>query len=174
MIGRYLREISLAVVYLALLAALAIFAPRFFQSSQFRDTCLEAAPTLIAAVGMALVILARQIDISIGSQMSLCAVAAGLLAKSGLPMPLVVAATLAIGAALGAINGLLVVGLNLPSIVVTLATMVIWQQLLVWKQQGEFVQNLPAHFQWLGLGQTAGQWAILGAALAIWRDSLGA
>lgn len=168
MIGRYLREISLAVVYALLLTVLAIFAPRFFQSSQFRDTCLEAAPILVAAVGMTLVILTRQIDISIGSQMSVCAVAAGLLAKAGLPMPLVVAATLAIGAALGAVNGLLVVGLNLPSIVVTLATMVIWQQGLNWWQQGQFVQNLPANFQWLGFGQSTGQWTIVGAALAIW------
>ena len=57
---------------------------------------------LVAAVGMTLVILARHIDISIGSQISVCAVAGGLLAQAGLPMPLAVLTTLLVGAILGA------------------------------------------------------------------------
>ena len=68
---------------------------------------------------------------------------------------------------MGAINGLLVVGLNLPSIVVTLATMVIWRESLNWKQQGQFIRELPANFQWLGLGQDLGQWVIVAVALLV-------
>ena len=165
-IGRYKRELSVAAAYCALLALLAVAAPRFFQV-QFRDTWVSAAPTLVVAIGMTLVIVARHIDISVGSQFSICAVAAGLLAKSGLPMPVVVTATLIVGAMMGAINGWLVAGLGLPSIVVTLATMVIFRQSLAWARQGELVANVPEGFQWFGHGQAAGQWLVIAAAVAM-------
>ena len=79
---------------------------------------------------MTLVILCRQIDISIGSIFSVCGVVAGLLARSGLPMALVGLGALTAGGALGSINGVLVARLGLPSIVVTLANLVIWRESL--------------------------------------------
>lgn len=165
-IGKYKRELSVSAAYLALLIVLGVVTPRFFQV-EFRDTWVSAAPTLVVAIGMTLVIVARHIDISIGSQFSICAVAAGLLAKTGLPMPAVVAATLLVGALMGAINGWLVAGLGLPSIVVTLATMVIFRQSLAWARQGELVANIPDGFQWFGQGQAAGRWLVISVAIAI-------
>jgi rhamnose transport system permease protein len=165
-IGRYKRELSVLGAYLALLLVLAFATPRFFQV-EFRDTWVSAAPTLVVAIGMTLIIVARHIDISVGSQFSICAVAAGLLAKTGLPMPAVIGATLLAGALMGALNGWLVAGLGLPSIVVTLATMVIFRQSLVWARQGELVANVPEGFQWFGWGQNVGQWLVIAAAVAI-------
>jgi rhamnose transport system permease protein len=75
----------------------------------------------------------------------------------------VVAAALAAGAALGLINAVFVAGLRLPSIVVTLATMVTLRQGLNLVRQGEFV-NLPAGVQWFGLSQAAGQWTLVAGA----------
>jgi rhamnose transport system permease protein len=171
MTGRYRRELSVAIAFALLLAALALPAmsgkPSFFQSSEPRNILVQCAPVLLAAVGMTLIILSRNIDISIGSQFSLCAVAAGLLAQAGVPMPLVALGTLLIGAGLGALNGALVAGLGLPSIVVTLATMVILREGLRWWREGEFVRDLPPDFQWFGLGQDAGQWLIVGLALGV-------
>jgi rhamnose transport system permease protein len=167
MMGRFSREFSVMVAYLSLLAVLAKEAPAFFQGGEQRAILVRNAPVLLAAVGMTLVILARHIDISIGSQVSLCAVSAGLLAKTGLPMPLVALATLLIGAGLGAVNGFLVAGLGLPSIVVTLATLVIFREGLRWWREGEFVRNLPPDFQWFGLGQSTGQWLIVAVALGL-------
>ncbi len=165
--ARYRRELSVALAYAILLVLLAVRAPLFFQGDKLLSILVTSAPVLVAAVGMTLVILTRHIDISIGSQFSLCAVAAGLLAQARLPMPLVVLATISIGAMLGAINGVLVAGLRLPSIVVTLATMVILRESLRWWRQGESVKNLPADFQWFGLGQTGGQALMICVALAI-------
>jgi rhamnose transport system permease protein len=122
---------------------------------------------LVAAVGMTVVILTRQIDISIGSQMSVCGVAAGLLAREGVPMPLPAAGAIAAGALMGAVNGALVAGLRLPSIVVTLATMVILREVLRWGREGEFVRDLPDGFQWFGLGGQVGPWAVVGVAVAV-------
>jgi rhamnose transport system permease protein len=66
-----------------------------------------------------------------------------------------------VGACCGAFNGLHLAGLRLPSIVVTLATMVTWREALRWWRQGEFVHDLPYSFQWFGLGQDAGQTVVL-------------
>jgi rhamnose transport system permease protein len=121
-------------------------------------------PVLIAALGMTLIILTRQIDISIGSQFAICGVAAGLLAKSGLPLPAVALAVLLTGAALGAINGALVAWVRIPSIVVTLATMVALRDGLRWATQGAWVEELPRTFQWFGL--TLGASQVVTAAIA--------
>ena len=172
MMGRYRRELSVAAAYAVLLLVLAAAdlargAPGFYQPEQLRALVVSNAPLLVAAVGMTLVILARQIDISIGSQFCICGVVAGLAAKAGLPMPAVALVTLLAGAAMGGLNGALVAGLGLPSIVVTLATLVILRESLRWNREGEFVRDLPAGFQWFGAGQAAGQWLVVGIALAV-------
>jgi len=167
MIRRYFRELSVAAALGLLLLVLAVVAPAFFARQQLLSMLTTAAPVLIAACGMTLVIVARQIDISIGSQFALCSIVAGLLAQAGLPMPVVALGAIAGGAVLGAFNGALVAGLGLPSIVVTLATMVTWREALRWWREGEFVKDLPDQFQWVGLGQGAGQTIILLGALAV-------
>ena len=160
------RELSVAAALVVVLLALAVFAPAFYQPQPLLSLLTREAPSLVVACGMALVIISRQIDISVGSQFSVCSVCAGLLAARGWPIYLVLPASAACGAFLGAINGALVAGLRLPSIVVTLATMVTLRQGLNLVRQGEFV-NLPDGVQWLGLGQTAGQWLIVLTALGL-------
>ncbi len=167
MIGRYRRELSVALTFGLLLLALRVAAPRFYEGDKLPSILVSSAPILVTAVGMTLVILARQIDISIGSQFSVCGIVAALLARAGVPMPLVLLATLLTGAGFGALNGILVAGLRLPSIVVTLATLVILREGLRWLREGETVTNLPANFQWLGLGQATGQWLIVGVAAGL-------
>jgi rhamnose transport system permease protein len=153
---------------IALLLALLAVAPAFFDPANLRDLFVAAAPVVIAAIGMTLVILTRHIDISIGSQLAVCAVVAGGLAKSGLPITLAGLGAVATGALIGAANGFLVAHLGLPSIVVTLAMMVGLREMLRWTTEGVWVRDLPADFQWLGLGQDAGRLLIPALALAVW------
>jgi rhamnose transport system permease protein len=164
-VWRYRRELSVLLVYLLLLGVLAIFRPDFYRA-QFRATWVSSAPVLVAAVGMTLVILARQIDISIGSQFSVCGVVAGLVVAAGAPVWVAAVGAIAIGAAMGAANGALVAWLKLPSIVVTLATMVILRGALLWQSQGAAVR-LPDRFQWLGFSQQGGEAVILLIALLV-------
>ncbi len=159
---RHVRELSVAAVLLVLLALLAGFAPAFFEPQPLLSLLTREAPVRLVAGGMALVVISRQIDISVGSQFAVCGVCAGLLAAK-LPLAAAMGASVVLGAAMGALNGLLVAGLRLPSIVVTLATMVTWREALRWQQQGAFV-NLPDGVQWFGLGQLAGQWTLIGMA----------
>ncbi len=162
----YFRELSVLGALLAILLGLAIFAPAFYQPQPLLSLLTREAPTLVVACGMALVIVCRQIDISVGSIFSVCSVCAGLLAARGWPLLLVLPASVALGAVFGAFNGVLVAGLRLPSIVVTLATMVTLRQGLNLVRQGEFV-NLPEGIQWFGLGQTSGQLVLVVSSVVI-------
>ena len=164
MSGRYFREWSVAAALALLLVGLAIAAPAFFRPAPLAALLLEAVPVLLAASGMAMVIICRQIDISIGSQFAVCSVLAGLAASAGWAMPVAAVVALGVGALLGAFNGVFIAGLGLPSIVVTLATMVTWREALRWWREGEFVRNLPPSFQWFGLSQTAGQTLVIVSA----------
>ena len=92
-----------SIAILALAAVLAVVAPGFFTPANQRDLLLANMPVLIVALGMTLVILTGQIDISVGSQFAICSVAAGVFAKMGLPTPLAGAGGLsASGALMGA------------------------------------------------------------------------
>jgi rhamnose transport system permease protein len=156
-LGSYKREAAAATAYLALLLLVGVVAPSFFRSTNIRDLVMNNAAVLIVAIGMTLVILSGEIDISVGSQFAVCTVVAGLLAQAGMPVLLLLPCAVLAGAAMGAVNGVLVAWLRMPSIVVTLALMVAWRDGLRWITEGAWVQDLPANFQWFGLGQTAGQ-----------------
>jgi rhamnose transport system permease protein len=122
---------------------------------------------IVAAVGITLVMLAGQIDISIGSIFSLCGVVTGLAVQGGWPMPVAALLALACGALLGAVNGALVAGLRLPAIVVTLSTLVAVREGLRYFREGEFVRNLPAGFQWFGVSQAEGQYLVVAIAATV-------
>jgi len=165
-VKKHFRELSVAAALLVMLAMLAVFAPAFFQPQPLLSLVTREAPTLVVACGMALVIISRQIDISVGSQFSVCGVCAGLLAASGWPLAATVPAAVGAGALLGAVNGVLIAGLGLPSIVVTLAMMVTLRQGLNLARQGQFV-NLPDGVQWFGFSQSNGQGLIVSFALLL-------
>jgi len=166
-LGEASGEASAAIAYVGLLVIVAVAAPGFYSFANLRDLAIGNAPALIVAVGMTMVILTRQIDISVGSQFAVCSVAAGLLAKTGMPIIAVFAAVALIGCMFGAVNGALVAWLNIPSIVATLAVMVAMRDGLRWATEGAWVQGLPREFQWFGLGQSVGQVVIVVAAIAV-------
>ena len=171
-LSRYKRELSAALAYAVLLVLVGLIAPSFFSAANLRDLAMNNAPVLLVAVGMTMVILTGHIDISVGSQFAVCSVAAGWLAKAGVPMPLLALSAVVMGGVLGAMNGVLVARLKIPAIVVTLATLVAWRDGLRWATEGAWVQNLPANFQWFGLGQVAGQLLIVAIALAVFAGFL--
>jgi rhamnose transport system permease protein len=152
---RHRREVSVGIAIVVLAAVLAVRAPSYFAGENLRDLFLANMPVLIVALGATLVILSGQIDISVGSMFAVCGVAAGVLAKWGMPVPVAAVGACLLGAALGAVNGSLVAYVRIPSIVVTLATMVAWRDGLRWATEGAWVQDLPPRFQWLGLPQQA-------------------
>ena len=149
----YRREVSVAGAIALLGVVLAFAAPGYFSRANLGDLFLANLPVLIVSLGATLIVITGEIDISVGSVFAICAVLSGVAAKAGVANPAIVLLVLLAGAALGATNGALVAYLRLPSIVVTLSTMVILREGLRWITQGAWVQDLPAGYQWLGLSQ---------------------
>jgi rhamnose transport system permease protein len=166
-LARYRREMAVVLAYVVLLALAAMLAPSFFSPANWRDLVVNNAPVLIIAVGMTLVILVAEIDISVGSQFAVLSLMTAWLAKAGMPMILWIPCVLALGAVLGGVNGFLISRLRLPSIIVTLATLVIWRSASQWTTQGAWVQDLPGNFQWFGLGQRVAEVVIVLTALVV-------
>jgi len=155
MTGAHTRELSVAGAIAALFLVLVILTPGYFSRENLTDMFQANVPVLIIAIGMTLVILTGQIDISVGSMFAVCGVAAGVFAKMGLPVPVAGAAACIAGAILGALNGGLAACLRIPSIVVTLAAMVALRDALRWATQGAWIEDLPPGFQWLGFSQSS-------------------
>ena len=164
---RYSQEISVAIAIAMLAIVLAFAAPSYFSRENLSDLFLSNMPVLVVAVGMTLVILTAEIDVSVGSIFAICGVAAGVIAKAGAPMSVVCIGACAIGAALGALNGALVAYIRIPSIVVTLATLTALRDGLRWSTQGAWVADLPPSFQWFGLMQSTYPIAALVTAIVL-------
>jgi rhamnose transport system permease protein len=122
------REISLVVVLLVMGALVAIQAPQVLSISNLTDVTVLASIIAIAAVGEAMVVITRNVDLSVEATIGLVAfVVADILAAKLLPTPAAMAFGIGLGLVLGMINGLIVVGFRVPSIVATLGTLSIYR-----------------------------------------------
>jgi rhamnose transport system permease protein len=155
MLRHHRREASVAIAIGALALVLAAAAPGYFSAENLSDLFLANMPVLVVALGATMVMLAGEIDISVGSVFAICGVVAGLTSKVGMPVVVAALAACAAGGLLGALNGVLVAYVRIPSIVVTLATMVALRDALRWSTEGAWIENLPRSFQWLGLTQAS-------------------
>ena len=117
--------ISLAVLLAVLLALTKIIQPGF-GTSGIESLARAALPFGFATSGMAVVIIAGGIDLSVASMMAVCAVTTAVLMERIAGVPAVIIVLLA-GVAMGAINGLLIVLTKVPDIVVTLAMLFVWE-----------------------------------------------
>ncbi len=126
------RELSLAVVLLALLAFFSLTAFRFASGGTVSQIVQDLSIVVIVGVGETLVLFTRSIDVSIGSMVGISAFfgAAFAAAHPELPLVGVVLVTSLLGFGLGSINGILVAALSVPSIMVTLGTLYIFRGVL--------------------------------------------
>src|SRR5260370_989820 len=85
LIKAHIREVSVAVTILILMMVLAIIAPGYFSRENLADLFLANMPVMIIALGMMLIILTGQIDISVGSVFAICSVVMGVSSRWGLP-----------------------------------------------------------------------------------------
>ena len=115
-------ESVLVLLLVGVCAANAWASPYFLDVQNLLDSTQSFSEKSLIALGMAFVILGRDIDLSVASMVALCGTLIGWLASHGLSTPLLIAASVASGAILGMFNGALVTGLKLPAIVVTIGT----------------------------------------------------
>lgn len=126
-VGRH-RELSLALVMLILGGIVAVQAPNFLSVQNITQVATLASIIAIAAVGQAIVIITRNIDLSVESTIGLVAfVVADLLANQTLNIPMAIGAGIGLGVLLGMFNGLLVAVFRIPAIVATLGTLSVYR-----------------------------------------------
>ncbi|MEQ8676281.1 MAG: ABC transporter permease [Aggregatilineales bacterium] len=141
------QESVLLFGLLVLIIAVGLSNPRFLSERNITALLQGNAYIAIAALGMSMVIITGNIDISVGSLIGLLAVISGVLVvDNGMPVWIAWLVPLILGAFFGAINGFLVAYLNIPSIVVTLGGLSIIKGVLIIWREGERVTDLPDSF----------------------------
>ncbi len=133
------REALLALAILAMTLLIAARFPAFVRPNNLAGVFNDTSPLIILAIGQMIVILTKCIDLSVAANLALCGMTAALLNGAGLPVVVSVGAAVALGASLGALNGVLVWKVGIPSIVVTLGTMTIFRGVIFLMTNGKWV-----------------------------------
>ena len=137
------RELSAFLAIVVLFAGLVALNPAYFSLQTLAMIFASAQILCLLALGATLVILTRNIDVSVGSTVGLSAIATGVALNSGYGLMTAIAFALAIGALAGAFNGLLVVGLRIPAIVATLGTLGLYRGVMLLWTGGKWIEGLP-------------------------------
>jgi len=149
------RHLLLVALLIGVYAAVSIANPAFATAQNLRDLLVQSAPTIIVGCGMTLVVLTGEIDISVGSLMGFLAAVMGVLAspqRIACPLWLVVGMTLAAGAGIGLLNGLLIAAGRVPSIIATLGTMTILRGATETVLNEAWITDLPPGLRAFGVG----------------------
>jgi rhamnose transport system permease protein len=149
------REIAIALVLVLVIAAATVKTPSFlFSSNSWRDLLLTPSILILLAVGEAVVVLTRNVDLSVGSTLALTAYLTGRLFvdQPGIPTVVVFLAALVVGGVLGLVNGLLVAWGRVPALVITLGTLYIFRGVvLTWAGSNRInASDMPDGFLSLG------------------------
>lgn len=155
------RETGIAIALVAVVVAATAANPTFlFSSDGFRDLLLTPSLLLLVAVGQAIVIISRNVDLSVGSIVGLTAYLTGRLFIDieGIPVFAVFIAGVVLGGLLGAVNGLLVAWAKVPALVITLGTMYIYRGINVaWTGSDRInASDMPKEFRGLGTDRLLG------------------
>jgi rhamnose transport system permease protein len=131
----------------------------YWQPETFMDAPMSFLDKAFMVMPMALVLLLGMIDISVGSTVALASVLMGVSYRAGMPMGLAMVVCLAVGTGCGMINGLILAKYDeqqLPSMIITLATMTIYRGLALIILKDQSVGNFPSWFSYLGWGYVGG------------------
>lgn len=150
------RELSALLAILALFIVLVALNPAFFSLQTVGMIFASSQILMLLAMGAALVMLTRNIDVSVGSTVGLCAIAVGVALNNGYSLPVAILFSLAVGALAGAFNGVLVVGLKIPAIVATLGTLGLYRGAMLLWTDGKWIEGLPASLKGLSVAGVTG------------------
>ena len=148
--------LSAAVPLVVLVVGLSIAHPRFLTQSNVTSILLQAAVYVIMALGMSFVLMTGGIDLSQGSLLALVGVVAADLLQRTNSIPLAIIASILVGAAVGAANGLVVSCLKIPPFIMTLSTMYLCRGLTLVITQATPITVQNTSFKWIGGGSVLG------------------
>lgn len=166
------RELSIIIVLVVILAFTTSAHPTFlFSPDGWREFLRTPSVLILIAVGEGIVIITRNIDLSVGSVLGLTAYFAGYLIATypAIPVIVVILLTVLLGAIMGTINGLLVAFFKVPSLIITLGTLYAYRGIdVLWVGSNNIVPSqLPQGFVKFGINQLASIPYIMIVALVV-------
>ena len=184
-LARFLKATELDTRMLGMVGALALIwlafhvlsGGLFLTPRNLWNLSVQASPVAIMAAGMVLVIVTRNIDLSVGSMLGFIGMVMGVIQADLLPRlfgfehpaiwVLTIAAGLVLGVALGALQGFVIAYAGIPSFIVTLGGLLVWRGAAWWVTSGQTVAPLDSRFRLMGGGPE-------GAIGAAWSWTVGA
>mgnify|MGYP000920152229 CR=1 FL=1 len=148
--------LTILLILVLMSAALAVAAPAFLRPNNLLSTARNFSAIAVAGIGVSIVILTGNIDISVGSVYGLAGITVGLLMKSGMSIVPAVILGMVVGGVCGLMNGILVVYLRLPSYIATLGMMQIVRGVCYILTKGYPVTGLADSFRWIGQEELLG------------------
>lgn len=145
-----LKKYTILLVLLVLIVLFAFSSPYFLTVRNIVNIVTQNTYFIIAAIGLSFVMIGGGIDLSVGYQMSLVGVVtAMLMVQFNLPVWLCILIGLALGTALGTLNGLIIANIKVFPLIVTLATSTVFQGLSYLISQAKTFRNYPESFLWI-------------------------
>ena len=146
----------LLAVTLAVFVVNALASPYFLNIWNLSDATFNFTEKAIIVLPMAMLIIAREIDLSVAATIALSSTAMGFCAQAGMDTPLLVCVGLSVGLLCGVFNGILVTRFNLSSIVITIGTMSLYRGITYILLGDQALNTWPASFAWFGQGYVWG------------------
>ena len=167
------HEHVLLAVLVASVAAVSMSSDRFLSLDNVLNQGRLMTEVALVALPMTFIIITGGIDLSVGSIMGLSAIVLGYSWKNlGLPLELAIAVAIATGMLAGFLNGLLIVRVRVPPLIMTLATLALYRGLAEGISQARSVRGYPEWFYKMGQGEILGVpsqlWVLLVAVAAFW------
>jgi rhamnose transport system permease protein len=153
-------ETILVALLIGVIVVNAWLSPFFLDFYNLSDATFNFSEKAIIALAMALLIIVREIDLSVAAIIALASLAMGLAAQAGATTPVLILLGLGFGAVCGAFNGALVTYFSLPSIVVTIGTMSLFRGIAQVVLGDQALTKYPASFQAIGQGYVSDRFPI--------------
>lgn len=134
---------STQVILLILVAVFTILNPNFLSPFNLYNFLMQNEYRIVMITGLAIIMLGGEIDLSLGYQISLVGILIGKLLTADVPVPICILIGLAAGCCCGLLNGFLIAGLNLSSVIVTLITQKLFQGISYLLSKGMTYSDFP-------------------------------
>ena len=153
---RRFDQLGIFVVLIILAVIVSIKNPVFYSYDNIINVLRSTSFVLIIGVAVTYVLITGGLDLSVGRVMALSGILSALLAQNGVPLFVCVLCGLAFGVVIGLLNGLLIVKMHIPALIVTLGMMYVCEGLILIITKGTPVYPIPESFKNMGQGKILG------------------
>lgn len=165
--GELFSTLSMPVLLVALIVFFSIASDKFFTPLNLTNILVQNVHVAIVSAAVMIIMVSGGVDLSIGYQMSVAAVlVTKMLSVWSVPVPVAIICGIVLCAALGTFNGFMAIKLRSNTMIVTLATMSVFQGISYLISESKTYHNLPTSFMYLGQGRLFG-WLPLNVVIMV-------